>query len=138
MKSVRHLAARVDPKVSVCGRPFELWQTQDVAAPVGCVACSECLGTAVLLEIFRFRDMGRPEPDAMSVLRMRAHQQDDCPVCYHRPLSAIGDRLQSEASRLAEWVATVSHEVQVPHEVQMAVGAVRAAVDDWSDVRARD
>ena len=52
-------------------------------------------------------------------------------------LRAIGDMLQSEGSRLAEFVRLldISIGVVVPYEVQQAYLAVEGAVADWTAVR---
>lgn len=44
----------------------------------------------------------------------------------------IGDKLQSEASRLAEFVGALD---QAPHEVRMAAAEVETAVAEWTELR---
>lgn len=55
-------------------------------------------------------------------------------------LRAIGDRMQSEASRLAEFVRREypSHRWDsLPYEVGMALLEVESAVKDWTEERRR-
>ncbi len=49
-------------------------------------------------------------------------------------LRQVGDMLQSEASRLAEFVNALGP-AMVPYEVQQAMLGVRSAVAQWTDVR---
>jgi hypothetical protein len=48
----------------------------------------------------------------------------------------IGDRLQSEASRLAEFVRR-QDQARVPYETQMAAIEVETAVEEWTQLRRR-
>lgn len=49
-------------------------------------------------------------------------------------LRAVGDQLQSAASRLAEYVSSLDYD-EVPYEVSMAVSEARRAVADWTALR---
>lgn len=51
-------------------------------------------------------------------------------------LRRIGDELQSEASRLAEWVLKLEkNDVGVPYEVRMARASTEIAVEEWTQER---
>lgn len=45
----------------------------------------------------------------------------------------IGDNLQSEASRVAEWVRESN--VKIPYEVHMAVCGIEQSVEAWTELR---
>jgi hypothetical protein len=45
----------------------------------------------------------------------------------------IGDRLQSEASRLAAWLRESG--AQLPYEEDMAVLGVESAIEEWTELR---
>lgn len=48
----------------------------------------------------------------------------------------VGDLLQSDASRLAEWViAQDDHEEPVPYEVHSAAHSAQSAVEKWTALR---
>lgn len=53
---------------------------------------------------------------------------------------AAGDRMQSEFSRLLEWVAPMlsSDSAVIPYEVRMAVHEGRSAIAAWTDARRAD
>lgn len=57
-------------------------------------------------------------------------------------LRAIGDLLQSEASRLVEWAekSTQDHptSLEMPYEVRMALLGVQDAVEMWTEVRRKE
>lgn len=55
------------------------------------------------------------------------------PAVVAADLMAVGDRLQSEASRVAEFLKGE----RVPYEVAMAVAEIEAAVKEWTDLRRR-
>lgn len=78
-----------------------------------------------------------PSAEPRSHLRMKAALDGECPICFHRDLSAVGDRMQSAASRLAEWVRDRPYGVQVPYEVEMAAIEARGEVEKWSEIRKR-
>lgn len=52
-------------------------------------------------------------------------------------LIRAGDQLQSEASRMAEWIRGMmnSDDVYVPYEVGMAAISTQGAVDAWTEAR---
>ena len=43
--------------------------------------------------------------------------------------------MQSEASRLVEWAESVRAEM--PYEVRMAVVGLKAAIEEWTEIRRR-
>jgi hypothetical protein len=47
----------------------------------------------------------------------------------------IGDNLQSEASRMADWFRQEQHRRAFPYEVHMAVAAVERLVEEWTELR---
>ena len=73
-----------------------------------------------------------PMAEPRSHLRMRATLEGECPICFHTDLSAVGDRMQSAASRLAEWVRD---QPGVPYEVFMAQIEARDEVAKWTEIR---
>ena len=50
-------------------------------------------------------------------------------------LVRTGDRMQSEASRPVEWAESRSSEM--PYEVRMAVVGLKAAIEEWTEIRRR-
>lgn len=50
-------------------------------------------------------------------------------------MTRIGDRLQSEASRLAEWVRCECAPTEIPYEVRQALVGVESAVAEWTKLR---
>jgi hypothetical protein len=77
---------------------------------------------------------GTHKPEPRSHLRMRAALDGECPICFYNDLSAVGDRMQSAASRLAEWVL---EQYEKPYEVMMAAIETRAEVEKWTEIRKR-
>lgn len=51
-------------------------------------------------------------------------------------LRSIGDRLQSAASRMAEWIVDDSAQKNPPYEVVVAALEAEKAVAEWTDARA--
>lgn len=49
-----------------------------------------------------------------------------------KTMTQVGDLLQSEGSRVAEWVL---QQEQVPYEVRQAALSIESGVRDWTDVR---
>ena len=47
----------------------------------------------------------------------------------------IGDSLQSEASRMADWFRQEQHRRAFPYEIHMAVAAVERLVEEWTELR---
>lgn len=76
-----------------------------------------------------------PQAEPRSSLRMRAALDGECPICFHRDLTAVGDRMQSAASRMAEWINKQG--AHVPYEVLMATLEARTEIDKWTDIRRR-
>src|SRR5688572_11923656 len=63
-----------------------------------------------------------------------------CPVCEAEierdSLIPAGDKLQSAASRMAEWIRTQAYDlIQVPYEVHQAAIEADSAVNQWTDAR---
>ena len=58
----------------------------------------------------------------------------------HLALRAIGDHMQSEASRLAKWAHAFWREYpeRVPYEVGMAIVGLESAIEDWTEARAKE
>jgi hypothetical protein len=50
-------------------------------------------------------------------------------------LVRTGDRMQSEASRLAEWAD--SRRGEMPYEVRMAFIGLKTAIEEWTEIRRR-
>jgi hypothetical protein len=50
-------------------------------------------------------------------------------------LVRAGDRMHSETSRLVEWAK--SRRVEMPYEVRMAFIGLKAAIDEWTEIRHR-
>lgn len=46
-------------------------------------------------------------------------------------LRRIGDKMQSESSRLVEW----AYNIEMPYEVRMAVLELKSAIDEWTERR---
>ena len=86
-------------------------------------------------EAVRIADtVARAEP--RSSLRMRAVLDGECPICFHRDQSAVGDRMQSEASRLVEW-ARDRIDPAKDYEVFQAMLALRDDIEKWTEIRRR-
>jgi hypothetical protein len=47
----------------------------------------------------------------------------------------IGDHMQSEASRMAEWILSQSAWDSIPYEVAMAAHGAQRAVEEWTTMR---
>lgn len=56
-----------------------------------------------------------------------------CDAPGRAELVRIGDGMQSEASRLADWA--LAHYDDLPYEVQMAAAAIRSSVSHWTTAR---
>lgn len=54
---------------------------------------------------------------------------------YLQELIRVGDHMQSEASRLAEWVKDNVPYEHLPYEVAGALHGVIGAIIDWTDAR---
>jgi hypothetical protein len=81
--------------------------------------CTDCVGEIhAILEQAGARDRAAFLDDAVKLL---IAERDD--------LRAVGDRLQSEASRLAEWAESTGG---MPYEVHQSFIAIRSAVKDWT------
>jgi hypothetical protein len=52
-------------------------------------------------------------------------------------LTSVGDTMQSEASRLLEWVEAeiAKGTIHLPYEVHMAGLALDSAIDQWTELR---
>jgi hypothetical protein len=70
------------------------------------------------------------------------HAVDDLREQELGQLRAVGDTLQSEGSRLAEWAASIadgalspSTGANVPYEVRNAIWEIERAVEQWTMIR---
>lgn len=86
----------------------------------------------------RYAASGVLNDTAVTVLAEAADELDK----RHALLKA-GDKLQSEASRMAEFLREVDrgrnslHQGSVPYEVQMSALEAQSAVDKWTKARTR-
>lgn len=68
----------------------------------------------------------------------RRHR-DEARRRWREEAARVGDRLQSEASRLAEFVRKIEEEDPfgevIPYEVRMALFEIETAVAEWTELR---
>lgn len=50
----------------------------------------------------------------------------------------IGDQMQSEASRVAEWSRSVAHLAYMPYEVESALLGLESAIHQWTELRRKE
>lgn len=79
------------------------------------------------------RKSGEPQ---LSTPTERALYQD----CEHyteqiKQMHTVGDYMQSEASRLAEFVSDLPADYPIPYEVRQALFGVSRGIRQWTDLR---
>lgn len=59
----------------------------------------------------------------------------DDPAIELSELRAVGDMMQSEASRIIEWISHKDMGDQIPYEVRMAIIGVQNSIERWTEIR---